>query len=69
MAYQRIVFPLIKTWFSKSLEFPAPSGLAFLFVEEPSMNFQTAHPDVLNRRQRPDILTVLHDLIEHDALV
>ena len=54
---------------SKSLEFPAPSRPAFLSHEEPPMNLQTVHPEVLNCRQRPDILTVLHDLIEHDALV
>jgi hypothetical protein len=53
MAYEQIVFPVTKTCFSKSLEFPAPSGLVFLFDEEPPMNLQTVHPDVLNRRQRP----------------
>ena len=31
------------------------------------MNVQTAHPAVLNRRQRPRHFDCLHDLIEHEC--
>jgi DNA-binding response OmpR family regulator len=50
-----------------SLKFSAPSRPAFLSTEETPMNLPTAHPAVLIVDDDPDILTALHDLIEHDG--
>ena len=52
---------------SMSLKFPAPSHPAFLSTEETPMNLPTAHPAVLIVDDDPDILTALHDLIEHEG--
>ena len=50
-----------------ALKFPAPSRPAFLSTEETPMNLPTAHPAVLIVDDDSDILTALHDLIEHDG--
>ncbi len=50
-----------------SLKFPVPSCPAFLSPEETPMNLQTVHLAVLIVDDDPDILTALHDLIEHDG--
>ena len=50
-----------------SHKFPAPSRPAFLSSEETPMNLQATHPAVLIVDDDPDILTALHDLLEHDG--
>lgn len=50
-----------------SLTFQDPSCLAFLSPEETPMNLQTARPAILIVDDNPDILTALHDLLEHDG--
>jgi DNA-binding response OmpR family regulator len=46
---------------------PAPSRPALLSPEETPMNLQAAHPAVLIVDDDLDILTALHDLIEHEG--
>jgi DNA-binding response OmpR family regulator len=52
-----------------SLKYPAPSRPIFLSSEETPMNRQTAHPAILIVDDDPDILTALHDLLEHDGFL
>jgi len=66
MVHERIVLPLSKTYSSMSLKFSAPSRPAFVSTEETLMNLPTAHPAALIVDDS-DILTALHDLIEHDG--
>ena len=67
MVIERIVLPLSKTCSSMSLTFQDPICPAFLSPEEMPMNLQTAHPAILIVDDDPDILTALHDLLEHDG--
>lgn len=52
-----------------SLKLQAISRLALLSPEETPMNLQTAHPAILIVDDDPDILTALHDLLEHDGFL
>ena len=67
MVIEPIVLPLSKTCSSMSLAFQYPICPAFLSPEATPMNLQTAHPSVLIVDDDPDILTALHDLLEHDG--
>jgi len=69
MAHERIVPPLTKTCASISLKSPAPSRPTFLSPEEVPVNRQTAHPAILIVDDDPDILTALHDLLDHDGFL
>lgn len=51
----------------KISEFPVPSRPDSLSPEETPMNLQIAHPTILIVDDDPDILTALHDLMEHEG--
>jgi DNA-binding response OmpR family regulator len=67
MAHRRAMLPLNKTYSSISLNRSAPSQPAILPSEETPINLRTAHPAILIVDDDPDILTALHDLVEHDG--